>query len=102
MKKPASGNKTNKRNQSKHLILLILIALGVVVFGGKEIISVIRQKLELRRLQKQLAQLEMSNEYLKQELQELKNNPLRKEQEVRRRLGVVRPNEIKYKFIKED
>jgi len=64
--------------------------------------SVIIRKIELSKLNKQLAELESQNRELRKRLYSFENNPAFLEREARKQLGLIQPGEIKYKFIEQE
>lgn len=73
-------------------VLLIAAALALIVTAVAPARQLLRQRAEIDRLEKTLAQVKETNEQLKEETQRL-NTDAYIEQQARERLGLIRPGE---------
>ncbi|OGS44798.1 MAG: hypothetical protein A2539_04210 [Elusimicrobia bacterium RIFOXYD2_FULL_34_15] len=92
----------NLANNKKLFFWTGIIILILVLFGNSGMRSVIIRKIELSKLNKQLAELESQNRELRKRLYSFENNPAFLEREARKQLGLIQPGEIKYKFIEQE
>ncbi len=77
--------------------VLATIGLLAVFFGGRGFRSLTANWLELRRLRREIAQLEAANTKAEARLKELKGNDTALEREVRK-VGFLKSGEIEYRF----
>ena len=87
--------KFNKDRGKLRYIILILLA--VFLLSNRGFRGLVRNSLEYRRLSKQKAALEREKIALEKDLRAVKA-PGMVEQTARRKLGLLRPNEIEYRF----
>ena len=79
------------------LSYVILILAAAFLLGNRGFRGLVRNSLEYRRLKQQKAELELERVELKKDLRAVKA-PGMVEREARRKLGLIRPNEIEYRF----
>jgi len=84
-----------KHRQTLRYIVLILLAVFLVANRGLR--SLIRNYLEFRRLEKQKIELETEKLGLEKDLRAMKA-PGQIEHTARKELGLIRPDEIEYRF----
>ncbi len=87
--------KFNKHKGKLRYIILLLLA--AFLLGNRGFRGLVRNSLEYRRLKKEKAALELQKISLEKELRTVKS-PGMVEQTARRKLGLLRPNEIEYRF----
>jgi len=81
------------------LFWIAAVALAVPLLGYKGLAGVVRQEIEIHRLNRKFAEAEKENSDMKKRLFSLENDPALLEREVKKRVGLVKPGEIKYKFV---
>lgn len=85
-------------------IILLIIAVALLVFSVKQFMNGYEDWQEAQRIeasyQQTLRGLENKRDELKERVELLKNDTLTKERLVRKRLGFVKPGEIKFKVVK--
>lgn len=79
-------------------ILPLLALAGVALFGDKGVLRLWKGYQQREELQVKVAQLREDNQRLRQEINALKNDPRTIESLARRKLGMVRPDELVYQF----
>jgi cell division protein FtsB len=84
----------NSRGKFKYIILMLL---AVFLLSNRGFRGLVRNSLEYRRLQKAKTALELERVSLEKDLLAVKA-PGMVEQTARRKLGLLRPNEIEYRF----
>jgi cell division protein FtsB len=83
----------------KIVIALALIAVLWVVFApGSGIVTLVKKRSELNRLQKEKAQLEQQIGALQEDIDRLQNDPAYLEDIARRKYGLLKKNEKVYDF----
>jgi cell division protein FtsB len=83
----------------KIVIALALIAVLWVVFApGSGIVTLVKKRSELNRLQKEKAQLEEQIGALQEDIDRLQNDPAYLEDIARRKYGLLKKNEKVYDF----
>lgn len=87
-----------KKHRSR-LKYIILILLAVFLLANRGFRSLIKNSLEYRRLKNQKIALDAEKVRLEKNLQTMKE-PGRVEETARKELGLIRPNEIEYRFPK--
>ena len=87
--------KFNKHRGKLRYIILLLLA--VFLLSNRGFRGLVRNSLEYRRLKKEKAALELEKISLETDLSTVKA-PGMVEQTARRKLGLLRPNEIEYRF----
>jgi cell division protein FtsB len=88
-------------DKKKKFILAVYALLFIFLLFNGDMRSIIRQKRELRNLGKKFVVAERENKELKKRLLSLENDPAYLEREARIRVGLVKPGEIKYKFVEK-
>ena len=79
-------------------IFLILLLLGVAVFGQRGILRALQLGRQKSALEAQVTQLEDSNAALRREIEALRSDPRTIEAIARRELGMVKEDELVYQF----
>ncbi len=78
--------------------ILVLVILGVAVWGDKGILCALRAKQQKEDLLRQVQALEAVNQELRKEIENLKDNPRYLEGIARKELGMVKEDELIYQF----
>ncbi len=86
--------KLNLKFKLKYLVILLLAA---VLLGNRGFRSLVRNYLEYRGLRAEKARLERQRVDLQRQLKEVGEKPAI-EQAARTELGLIRPDEIEYRF----
>ncbi len=85
-------------------IILLIISIALLVFSVTQFMHGYDDWQDAQRIessyQKALLGLENRRDKLKERVESLKNDTLTKERLVRKRLGFVKPGEIKFKVVK--
>ena len=77
--------------------LVVMAIYGYVALRGPQGIPALRQKwTEIRQLEEENANLQRDNQYKKERIERLKNDPAEQELEIRRRLKLLRPGETTF------
>jgi cell division protein FtsB len=87
---------------SAALALAILGIAASVAFGEHGVAHLLRLRAERRALADGAFALLQQNQRLRTEIQRLRSDDLYVEEQARRRLGLVRPNEFVYRFRGDD
>ena len=85
--------------RKKILLWFAAVTLIVPLLGYKGLIGVAKQWVEVSKLNKKLAETGKENLELKKRLNSLENDPVLLKIEVKKKVGLVEPGEIKYKFV---
>jgi len=80
------------------LALLVLLLLWVLFMPGRGLLSLLRLRREMVSTQQENALLRQENARLQQEVEHLRDDDAALEQVARSKFGLVKPNEIVYKF----
>ena len=83
---------------SKLALLVVLLILGVALFGEKGVVRLVKLMREREALQAEVQQLKDDNQRLRQEIDALRSDHRYLEKLARRELGMVREDEIVYQF----
>lgn len=85
-------------------VVLILLLLGLAVFGDKGILRAMQAMRQKEALQKEVHRLEQTNSELRREIEALRSDQRYLERIARKELGLVREDELVYQFpdSKED
>jgi cell division protein FtsB len=78
--------------------VLVLAILGVAIWGEKGILCALRANQQKADLQRQVQDLESTNQELRKEIEALKSNPRYLEAIARKELGMVKQDELVYQF----
>ena len=90
--------KTFLRNK-KPLLLAIGLAAVVTFFFGSSFLSLVHNKLEMRKLVKQSAELDLQYEELTAQLKRLQNQDLAYIEEIARiQYNMAKPNEVQFRL----
>jgi cell division protein FtsB len=77
--------------------LVVMAIYGYVALRGPQGIPALRQKwTEIRQLEEENANLQRDNQYKKERIERLKNDPAEQELEIRKRLKLLRPGETSF------
>ena len=82
----------------KLAILIVLLILGVAMFGEKGVMRLVKLMRERENLSAEVKQLKEENERLNKEIQALRSDHKYLEQLARKELGMVREDEVVYQF----
>lgn len=83
---------------SKLAILVVLLILGVALFGEKGVVRLVKLMRESEALREEVQALKDDNAQLREEIEALRSDHRYLEQLARRELGMVREDEIIYQF----
>ena len=83
------------------LFLLVLVLLWVLIAPKKSTLHLIRAKQELDAIQAENKRLEDENALLRKEIDKLKHDPAYLEEKARKDYGLLKKNEMLYKFDKK-
>ncbi|OQA91707.1 MAG: Cell division protein FtsB [Elusimicrobia bacterium ADurb.Bin231] len=89
----------SSENKKKIFIWIFALVCVLLLFNYRTLRDIIRKRKKLNVLENELAAKKTENELLKKRLELLKKDPDILEREVRKRVGLVKPGEIKYKFV---
>lgn len=78
-------------------VLIMLVT--VITAGEKSIFKVIALYQERQHLQTRTEQIKQENKKMSEQIEQLKSNPRAVEQIAREELGMVRPDEVIYRFV---
>jgi cell division protein FtsB len=79
-------------------VAIVLSLLVVAVVGDKGIVCAIQSKHEKEELQRQVLSLELANQKLRKDIESLRSDPRYLEAIARKELGMVREDELVYRF----
>ena len=88
----------NKRTINIVVALIILLAL-IFLLSNKNFRSVVILNERMKKLQNEIEELKASNAKLEEELKQMKENPEYFEDLARKKLGMIKPGEKKYKLV---
>ena len=88
-------------NKKTYFFVAVILAV-LVLFGNGGMRSIISQRIEFTKLNKKLEAIEMENRDLRIRLYNFENNSMYIEREARKKLGLIQPGEIKYKFVNKE
>ena len=80
-------------------LIAILVMLFFTIFGERGLLHIHHLKQEQEEITKRLAGLQRENELLKREIEALRNDRQYLESLARREFGLVKPNEVVYRFM---
>lgn len=83
-------------------VLLIVLLLGMAVFGDKGVLRALQYDRQRGELQEELQRLEEANARLRQEIEALRSDRRYIEEIARRELGMVKADELVYQFPAQD
>ena len=92
----------NSVNKKKIYFWIVVTLAVLVLFGNDGMRSIISQRIELTKLNKKLEAIETENRDLRIKLYNFENNQAYIEREARKKLGLIQPGEIKYKFVEAE
>ena len=91
----------SKRRLPIWFVILVVVMLGMTIFGDRGILHIWRANQQMVELESQILALEQVNTELRQEIDSLKNDLQSIESLARRELGMVRDDEQVYQFPPE-
>jgi len=86
---------------NKLAILVVLLILGVALFGEKGVVRLVKLMRERENLATEVQKLKEENQQLKKEIEALRTDQRYLEQLARKELGMVREDELVYQFRPE-
>jgi cell division protein FtsB len=86
------------RSRLLPMALILLLLLGLAVFGDKGLVKAWHAKEQKDELLREIRLLEETNRALRQEIEALRSDPKHLEGIARRELGMVRDDELIYQF----
>lgn len=95
------GKKKKKYFFKNRIILLVLIGIFLFLFGNRKFRSVVKMYIQVNKMNKELVRLKKENESLKNKIFLVEKDPSYIEGIARRELGLIKPGEIEYRFIKK-
>lgn len=90
--------KINKKNINI-IVAFVILCILIFLFGNRNFRSVLLLGEKSKKLHKEIMNLKTENSRLKNELQQIKENPEYFEDLARKRLGMIKPGETKYKIV---
>ena len=92
------AEKINKRTLNIIIALIILFVL-IFLLSNKNFRSVVILNERIKKLKKEIEELKAGNARLEEELRQMKENPEYFEDLARKKLGMIKPGEKKYKLV---
>ena len=90
----------NKKRKIKRIIIaIVILIIFVFLFGNRNFRKLLVMSDEIKKLEQNIEKLKKENALLKQEMDEIKTNPEYFEYLARKKLGLIKPGELKYKLI---
>ena len=83
------------------IFLIVLVLLWVLIAPKKSALHLIMAKQELEAIQAENNRLEEENAILREEIDKLKHDPAYLEEKARKEYGLLKKNEMLYKFDKK-
>jgi len=83
---------------NKVALLMIVLILGVALFGEKGVVRLVKLMREREALSSEVEQLKVENDRLRHEIEALRNDQDYLEHLARKQLGMVRKDELVYQF----
>ena len=83
------------------VFLVVLILLWVLIAPKKSALHLVKANQELEAIQFENKRLEEENEVLREEIDRLKHDPTYLEEKARKEYGLLKKNEMLYKFEKK-
>ncbi len=96
------GKKYRKKIFKNRVVLFLTICLFLFLFGNSKFRRVVTGYIRINKMKRELVNLEEENERLKQQLDIVKEDPFYIEEIARKELGLLKPGEIEYRFIKKE
>jgi cell division protein FtsB len=96
-----------KSRSSNRLIQYLIIGgisilfLYITVFGSSSFLSVIKAKIQNKKLSNEVVKVQTQNRALMEKNRNLKDNPAEIEKTAREKVGMQKPDEKVYRFYKE-
>jgi len=82
----------------KLALLVVLLILGVALFGEKGVVRLVKLMREREHLAQEVQQLKQENDRLKHQIEALRSDQHYLEQLARKELGMVREDELVFQF----
>lgn len=95
------GSKKKKNFFKNKTVLLIIVGIFLFLFGNRKFRSVVKMYIQVNKMNKELVRLKKENESLKNKICLVEKDPSYIEGIARRELGLIKPGEIEYRFIKK-
>jgi cell division protein FtsB len=83
------------------VFLVVLVLLWVLIAPKKSALHLVKAKQELEAIQVENKRLEEENDVLRKEIDRLKHDPTYFEEKARKEYGLLKKNEMLYKFDKK-
>ena len=83
------------------VFLVVLVLLWVLIAPKKSALHLLQTQQELETIQAENKRLEEENEVLRKEIDRLKHDPTYLEEKARKEYGLLKKNEMLYKFDKK-
>ncbi len=96
------SRKYRKKIFKNRVVLFLVICFFLFLFGNSKFRRVVIGYIRVNKMKKELVKLEEENERLKQQLNIVKEDPFYIEEIARKELGLLKPGEIEYRFIKKE
>lgn len=96
-----------KTSRAEKILLaaLVIVAIGITgaaVVGKHGLLTYVNMKNRYAEMQEECKRLRKENERLRREIKALRTDPEAIEKVARRELGMIKPDEVLYKFKPED
>jgi len=91
-----------KKVRKRILLLILILSILVFLFSNRNFRTLMTLQKEKKRLQRYLGVAKEENKELKRKLEMYKTDPGYLEDLAREKLGMIKPGEVKYKFIDID
>ncbi|MCK5535005.1 septum formation initiator family protein [bacterium] len=96
------GKKYRKKIFKNRVVLFVTIVVFLFLFGNNKFRSVVKNYIRINRMKRDLVKLKEENEKIKQQLYIVQEDSFYVEEIARRELGLLKPGEIEYRFIKKE
>jgi len=83
------------------LFLMVLVLLWILIAPKKSALHLVRAQKELEAIHAENKKLEEENAFLREEIDKLKHDPAYLEEKARKEYGLLKKNELLYKFDKK-
>jgi cell division protein FtsB len=83
------------------VFLVVLVLFWVLIAPKKSALHLVKAKQELEAIQAENKRLEEENDVLRKEIDRLKHDPTYLEEKARKEYGLLKKNEMLYKFEKK-
>ena len=96
------GKKYRKKIFKNRVVLFLTVCLFLFLFGNSKFRRVVTGYFRMNKMKREVVNLEEENERLKQQIDLVKEDPFYIEEIARKELGLLKPGEIEYRFIKKE